>query len=371
MKRQLLPANIKPARVISHVAFWIIVFLIFVVVYSFKSNYSIAAHNNVMYLPIHMAYFYLLAYWLIPNYLLRGRYILFSAWLLLFVFGSAFLGRVVDVFIVEPYIVEKGANDYSWDAIKELKQSYWHRLIIPVDFINSLKMMNMVVWFAIVFKIFKLWYERKQAATKAELKALKAQIHPHFLFNTLNNLYGLTLNNSPKAPGVVIGLSDMLRYMLYECNDDKVSLKKEVLMLQHYIDLEKIRYEERLDLTFNISGKLDDKLIAPLMLLTLVENAFKHGASERVGQAWINITLDVTDNKLKFKVSNSKADTSADDGVHHGHIGLQNLKKRLDLLYPSTHQLRVMDEDDVFLAILELELSVSSSLSTVNQPVLA
>jgi len=219
----------------------------------------------------------------------------------------------------------------------------------------------MMVWIALGIKLFKLWYERRQAALQAELKALKAQVHPHFLFNTLNNLYALTLNNSPKAPGVVVGLSDMLRYMLYECNADKVSLEKEVLMLQHYIGLEKIRYEDRLDVNFTIKGKLDDKLVAPLMLLPLVENAFKHGTSEQVGESWININLEVIGNRLKFKISNSKPDAiNGDDDKHRGNIGLQNIKTRLELIYPASHQLRIMDEDEVFLAVLELDVETDS-----------
>lgn len=184
----------------------------------------------------------------------------------------------------------------------------------------------------------------------------------------MNNLYALTLNKSPQAPCVVLGLSDLLRYMLYECNTDTVSLKKEVLMLQQYIGLEKIRYEDRLDLNFNIIGELDDKQIAPLMLLPLVENAFKHGTSEKVGQAWINIILEVSGNKLKFKISNSKAEViDSDADKHYGHIGLQNIRKRLELIYPASHQLKVIDDDDVFLAVLELELTVIKPSQAIKQ----
>jgi LytS/YehU family sensor histidine kinase len=248
----------------------------------------------------------------------------------------------------------------AWDKyalLQNYKRPFSEKIVNVIYFINAVKTMNMVVWIALGAKLFKHWYERKQAALQAELKALKAQVHPHFLFNTLNNLYALTLNNSPKAPGVVVGLSDMLRYMLYECNADKVSLEKEVLMLQHYIGLEKIRYEDRLDVNFTIKGKLDDKLIAPLMLLPLVENAFKHGTSEQVGETWININLEVIDRKLRFKISNSKPDKSTGSAdKHYGNIGLQNIKTRLELLYPASHLLKIMDEDEVFLAILELEI---------------
>ncbi len=309
-------------------------------------------------MPIHIGYFYAVAYWLIPRYLVHARYIACVGLLLLLACFGALLGRVIDILIVDPYLL-KNVPGIDWAYIEESKHSFWVRLFIPFNFANSIKVTNLIVWVALGIKLFKLWYERKQAALHAELKALKAQVHPHFLFNTLNNLYALTLNQSPQAPGIVLGLSDMLRYMLYECNADRVSLKKEVLMLQQYISLEKIRYEDRLDLTFTINGRLDDKLIAPLLLLPLVENAFKHGTSERIGTGWINVNLDVTGNKLKFKVSNSKAENQYDNtGNYSGRIGLENIKKRLELLYPSSHQFRVINEDDIFFAMLEVELNI-------------
>ena len=361
--------HIKPGRVALHVAFWVVVYLFFLVIYSVKSTYGISARNGIFYMPLHMVYFYLIAYWLIPTYLLRSYYASFVIGVLAVACLVGFAGRVVDILITNPYIMKNLANP-DWSIVEESKNTFWQQLLNPYHFINSVKMMNFMVWLAVVIKLFKLWYERKQAALQAELNALKGQVHPHFLFNTLNNLYALTLNRSPQAPGIVLGLSDMLRYMLYECNADTVSLKKEVLMLQHYIGLEKIRYEDRLDLNFTITGDLGNKMIAPLMLLPLVENAFKHGTSEKVGQAWINITLDVDGTKLKFKISNSKAETPGPDGDrHHGHIGLQNLQKRLELLYPASHQLKIIDDEDVFLAILELEVSVLQH--TIEKQVLA
>jgi len=362
--------GIKTSRIALHVLFWIVVFVVFTIIYAIKSSYYVAAHNNLFYIVVYMAYFYSIAYWLIPAYLLRGSYTKLISYFLMLVFVSALLCRVIDILVVLPYLIHH-TKTVDWMYHEEYGYTFWHNLTIPLNFTYSLRMANEVVWFAVGIKLFKLWFERKQAALKAELKGLKAQIHPHFLFNTLNNLYALTLNNSPKAPGVVLGLSDMLRYMLYECNADKVSLNKEVLMLQHYIGLEKIRYEDRLDLNFTINGELDDKLIAPLMLLPLVENAFKHGTSEKVGAAWINISLEVAGKQLKFKISNSRPDAvEGEEDKYRGNIGLQNIKQRLELLYPTTHQLKIMDEEEAFLAVLELELEVAQ-LKPVEQPVTA
>ena len=272
--------------------------------------------------------------------------------------------RLTEIFIISPFIIKNYPQfEYYVD-----QAPFTQRLSNVTYMYNAFKSLNLVALVGLGIKFFKMWYERKQAALTAELNALKGQLHPHFLFNTLNNVYSLTLQNSPQSSQAVLGLSEMLRYMLYECNTDQVFLKKEVQMLQHYIELEKLRYGNRLDLSFNISGNLDDKQIAPLILLPFFENMFKHGTSEQVGQAWININLQVEGNVLKLKASNSKPETITAGGIkHHGHIGLRNVTKRLELLYPKKHQLKILDDDEVFLVILEMELS--SKPATAKQPV--
>ena len=146
--------------------------------------------------------------------------------------------------------------------------------------------------------------------------------------------------------------------MLYECNTDRVELKKDIEILEHYITLEKIRYEERLDFNFSKNAVLNDYQIAPLLLLPLVENAFKHGTSEQVGQAWINIDLSIKDGELTFKIANSKAlEVAGDADLHYGHIGLDNVKKRLNLLYPKSHDLKIFNEEEMFVVILKVKLN--------------
>lgn len=342
------------SRTTWHIIFWILVFVAFTIIYSVKSTSLIASRNNLFYLPVHIVYFYTVAYWLVPVYLFNARYIKFGLYLVGLMLMVALVSRLVDIWLVAPYMI-KHLPDIDWSYIEESKRTFWQKLINPVSFINSLKATNLVMWFALVIKLFKLWYQRKQAALQAELSALKGQVHPHFLFNTLNNLYALTLNNSPRSPQVVMGLSEMLRYILYECNADRVPLNKEILMLQQFTDLEKLRYEERLDLTFNITGDTAQKMIAPLLMLPLVENAFKHGTSESMGDAWINISINIIGDNLQLKISNSKPDIT-NAGKYEGHIGLQNLQKRLDLLYPAAHKLKILDDEDAFLAVLEVKL---------------
>ncbi len=145
--------------------------------------------------------------------------------------------------------------------------------------------------------------------------------------------------------------------MLYECNVEHVDLKKDVEVLESYILIEKIRYEDRLDLSFTKTGEINGYQIAPLLLLPLVENAFKHGVSEKVGEAWVNIDLSVKGNLLKFKVANSKAEKIDQTAAkHYGKIGLENVRKRLQIIYPKAHEIKIFDEEELFVAILEINL---------------
>lgn len=206
-------------------------------------------------------------------------------------------------------------------------------------------------------RFFKVRREKKHAAMVAELNFFKRQIQPHFLFNTLNNLYALTLHQSPQSPTIVLGLSNILRYMFYECHTETVLLKREVEILQSYLSLEKIRYEDRLDLNFSITGNLNSLRIPPLLILPLVENIFKCCISETIHQAWINITLNVKDNRLKFKIASSKPDVGSElSNKQMDNAGLDNVRKRLQLLYPDSSKLQEFDDPEMLLTIMEVEL---------------
>lgn len=347
----------KYRRIGQHALFWLIALIFLTIIYGVGKGYAVALRNNFFYLPVHIAYFYTVAYVVIPKLLYTKKYAEFVLTMFLCVFFAALAWRIADILWVEPYLYsvqQKTGRMLIWD---DPRAPFFEQLTRPVSFINSVKGSNLVLWAGIAAKFFKMWYERRQAALHAELNFLKGQVHPHFLFNTLNNLYALTLNQSPKSSSVVMGLSEILRYMLYECSSESIELKKDIDILKSYIAIEKIRYEDRLDLNFSINGNLDGQKIAPLLILPLVENAFKHGASEKIGQAWINIDLSVKEDFLKFKISNSKPETLPDDaGNHFGNIGLSNVRKRLEILYPEHHRLKIFDEEEMYAVILELEL---------------
>jgi hypothetical protein len=347
----------KLRRLIEHLIFWIIALALLTFYFGAdKPNYLIPLRNNLFYLPVHIGYFYFLAYYLIPKYLYTRKYLLFFVSLIGLILGAGFFTRLMDIFFVDPYLFkiqkEMGIK-FTWD---KMEGDFLDKLQKPYYFVNAIKGSNLIVWIALSIKFFKMWYERRQAAMEAELNFLKGQIHPHFLFNTLNNLYSLTIQMSPKSPFIVMGLSDILRYMLYECNTDSIALKREIELIESYIALEKIRYDNRLELNLSISGSVDDIEIAPLLMLPLVENAFKHGVGEKVGDAWINIDLKLKSNILKLKISNSKPEFFSDNSEKNkGNIGLANLKKRLEILYPNAYDLKLFDEQDMFLAVLEIQ----------------
>ncbi|MBE9662695.1 histidine kinase [Mucilaginibacter myungsuensis] len=348
----------------EHALFWLLASLMLTFFFgATKPTYWWGFVDNLMYLPIHMSYFYVMAYWVMPHYLLQGKYGWFALFMVLCIMSSALMTRILDITVIDPRVYneyQKQDPTFTWNKIHG---SFAYQLFNMQYFANAAKGVNLVIWTALTIKFFKMWHERREAALQAELNFLKGQVHPHFLFNTLNNIYALSLSKSDKAPAVVIGLSEILKYMLYETKADTVPLKRDVEAMQNYIELEKLRYEGRLDLNVKIQDGIDEHRIAPLLLAPLVENAFKHGTSEQVGDVWINIDLSIRDQKLKFKVSNSKPTILPGDIERHkGNIGLPNVKKRLELLYPKAHQLKIYEEDVLFAIILEVNLDKHISL---------
>jgi two-component system sensor histidine kinase AlgZ len=353
--------NFKPSalhipRVLQHIIFWMVVMLALTIIYSVQVSLAVSFRNNLFYSPVQIAYYYVIAYWVVPMYLFKGKYIKYILLSVIVAVAAMLLSRTIGLIFVIPYLIKtQHITDSDYLGINH--GPFLQCLFNTVGLVNAFKGTNLIMGFVLAVKLFKMWYERKQAALEAELGALKAQIHPHFLFNTLNNLYALSLNNSPKSPQLILGLSDILRYMLYECSKDEVQLEKEIFMMQQYVNLEKLRYEDRIDISFNISGNLKNKQIAPLLILPFIENAFKHGASEATGQVWVNIDIAVRDNWFKLKVSNNNPQNKASGDEPPGHIGLSNVVKRLNLLYPDGHYLKIMDEEDTFLIVLDVELT--------------
>ena len=232
-----------------------------------------------------------------------------------------------------------------------------------------------VVGFAVIIKMMKRGWLKGQETlqvarekTKIELQLLKSQIHPHFLFNTLNNVYFLTLTASQKAPEMLEKLTDMLRYILHECSRSLVPLEKEIKMVEDYMALEKIRYGDRLKMNLEIKGDYKNKMISPLLLIPLVENSFKHGASKMLEHPSVNLAITVDGHYLFFLLSNSRPD-EVTQSTYKRHIGLNNVKKRLQLLYPATHELKIaesIESFEVFMKICLEETNVAAKPETTD-----
>ena len=193
----------------------------------------------------------------------------------------------------------------------------------------------------------------------SELKFLKTQINPHFFFNTLNSLYALTLKKSDRAPEIVLKLSEMMRYMLYESNERMIPLTQEIKYIENYLELERLRHGDNFKMEMTIEGNPTGHQIAPLLFIPFMENSFKHGIDHQLKSGYVDIILNIKDRGLNLKVINS---TPGDTGLPQpqkkksGGIGLTNVRRRLKILYPNKHKLEVKKGETEFEVILDLQL---------------
>lgn len=214
---------------------------------------------------------------------------------------------------------------------------------------------------AIAIKLIRLNIKQKAASQELlkkklemELRFLKSQTNPHFLFNTLNNIYALARKNSDKTPDVIMKLSNILRYMLYETTSESNEIENEIKIIKDYIELEKLRYSSRLNVVFNQEIDDNKQKLAPLILLPFVENAFKHGAGESRFESFIHIDIKLIEKHLFFEIKNSKEETF-DTGIVEN-IGLQNIKRQLELIYP-TYELSIENTEKEFIVKLTINLN--------------
>jgi sensor histidine kinase YesM len=355
MENQLLNNLTAPRnRISTHIIFWVAYLAFFSLLYgNIRGDYWLGATRTLVNLPTTMLATYFTLYLLIPHLLDRKWYTGFT---FLFMFTAVAFGYL-DRLLVHVLWVPVYMPDYPYDKypLINLSKALQHTINV-----------YSIVFVAAVIKLVKRNYENERVAQEmkrekldAELKFLKAQIHPHFLFNTLNSLYALTLQHSSKSSEVVLRLSNLLDYMLYECNVPLIALSKEMMQIQDMIELEKLRYGERLDVSFTQNGESSDAFLPPLLMLPFVENAFKHGASGEIDDAFINIHIEIQRNRLTLRVENSKCpDQSPTAGatLYKKGIGLKNVRRRLDLLYADNYELQVFEEEYTFMIVLRIPL---------------
>jgi len=329
---------------IRHLAFalFVVTYFNWAVGYIWLGSWWNTLAYGFLYLPGSVIVVYPMLYHLFPRFLYKKRFLKF------------FVGYILLLAVAK--IVSDGIA-VATSEIQYLKrfQVKPGHLISP--FINISSLAASVELIRYFYFQEKRSVQARQEKTKAELELLKSQIHPHFLFNTLNSLFAHVMIKSPESPKIVVELSDLLRFMVYESRVEFIPLMDEVQLLRNYINLEKLRYGSELDVSFTHSGDMERKLIRPLLLLPLVERAFKQGVNEQLEQKWISLNIHVQGNRLNFKLSNScDCQDVAADTADAGDEGLRNVKKRLDLYYPGEHVFLDKQEAEIFIVSLEMPL---------------
>jgi sensor histidine kinase YesM len=370
-------SNNPGPRISRHTAFWLACSIFFLLSYWFPTYWFPAWNTHGITSPIlqgelgsfqkfslifmytllcmsFMIFFtYALIYFLLPRYLLKGKYISFTAGIFLLL-----LLTIIQVHFEFKYVSPSIQRYFGWSGrdprtLTQLIQCAFDIVLFNCPTIGGI---------ALGIKLLKRWYLKQKetvqlvtAKATAELQLLKAQVHPHFLFNTLNNIYAFTLAASPKAPEMVKKLSGLLYYIIHECNLPLVPLEKELKMIQDYMGLEKFRYAEQMDMSIDIRGNYSDKMIAPLLLIPFVENSFKHGTSKMLSKPWLNLNIIIEKDEFYFQLNNSKPEEYISPFCNGG-IGLNNVQKRLQLLYPGRHTLSITEEPEHFTVLLEINL---------------
>ncbi len=315
-------------RWLIHILFWLLVLGFYAVFFGRKNdNYLQTLFFVSLLMPVTVGTTYFLNYYLVPRYLMRERYGFFLLYFIYTLIGSIFLEMMIAML--------------TFIIMAELNIRYMSPA--SIDLVFLLTSLLMIVFFGVAIKMLLHWrkskedYERlMRDKVEAELKFLKVQLHPHFLFNTLNNLYYLTTEKSEKAPQAILQLSEMLDYVLHQGKSVFVPLDNEIKQVDNYVALELLRYEDRVEVRKTVTGATDGHTIGPMMLINLIENAFKHGVMKSVSSSWIDITIDCQANKLLISVSNNGGTNLAPEG-----IGLENLRSQLNHLYPGKHKLEV------------------------------
>lgn len=323
-------------KVLQHIIFWIVLFCVYVLSYSGKSeNFIYFAKNNAIKFPFYMVAAYTFNYWLVPKFLNKKKYVFFIIALTITSFVVVLLFKLT----------------------LHLQHGYEMHIFNILGYISKTLMFYTPALLIYAYQTYIKQQKEKdrlmllqQEKLDTELKYLKAQLNPHFLFNTLNNLYSFVITNSPKAGDMILQLSEILDYVLYKSHVNFVGINEEIKCIENYINLEKIRYGERLKVELEKSKQTLNIQVAPLLLLSIVENAFKHGASGSLANPTIKISVKQEHNTLHFNVWNTKdihLEGALNDFYKEG-IGLSNIKRQLNLLYPNKHQLKITNDTDCF-----------------------
>ncbi|WP_378173105.1 sensor histidine kinase [Aquimarina sp. SS2-1] len=344
--KHFLVKKIFSNRIARHITYWIGLIIFFGITWgTYDNDYIRSFTIQTFSLPARMILVYISIYFLIPNFFIKKNIAAFIvAYIFLLLATSVVIQRSLMFFYVQPNYLP------SWQS-----EGYF----TITELVNTILDVNIAAIIPLGFSFFKFYHNSQQKTLtlqkekiEAELSQLRNQVHPHFLFNTLNSLYALIIKKSDIAEVAVLKLSNLMRYMLYEANVPKVSLSKEIAYLRNYIDLEQLRFNKMIDISFQSEFDKDYQ-ISPFLLIPFVENAFKHGTSS-TANSWIVISIFAKQTQLMMQVENSKLNTGHQDDF--GGIGFKNVKKRLELLYPGQFSLETADSELSYRITLTLKL---------------
>lgn len=365
LSREFIFSEKRSDRIKRHLLFWIFWWLYFGVMHAVqpfnpqlsyfqKLPYTIL--ESILLMLPQFLLVYPLLYFVLPRYLLNNKYVSGFLWIAIFVVFASFVN----------YMMIEHVNTQLLSIV--LPEKYLPAIVRPkainlaMGTIGGMKGNITTAAIALGIKYIKHWYLKEQRNlqlqkenTEAQLQLLTARVHPHFLFNTLNNIYSKAQNESPGSAKMIMELSHILRFVLDEGKHALVSLDSELQMLSDYINLEKTRYDDKLDLHVSMPSKNENIYIAPLLLLPFIENCFKHGASKMLKNPWINLKIELKNISLFMKIMNGKK-SSVKPGNGRKGTGIENVRKRLDLLYKDNYTLQVNEDEEVFVVNLTIQL---------------
>ncbi|WNH10900.1 sensor histidine kinase [Thalassobellus suaedae] len=340
----------KIGQLILHVLFWCVVLFFFTYFFGAENqNYSDTLSFSLFLMPITIATTYVSIYKLIPDYLITKRYFLFIIYSLYTLIISGYL-IMVSIFFSLTYLANFEYNDMN-PATKNIllvtTGVYLVTIIVSAFKLLKLNLNHVEQKNKLENKILETQLKLKEQ----ELNYLKMQIHPHFLFNTLNTMYGFALKKADEAPEMILKLSNLLDYLLYKVDKPFVLLIDDINHIKDYIELEKMRFNNTLNIELVTETIIEHNKIAPMLLLPFIENSFKHGVIKN-GTLSIHINISCKDKKLYFYIEN----TSADNDISSKGIGLENIQKRLDLLYKDNYTLTINNDSHLFKVSLILNI---------------
>jgi len=348
MKRKYWELNHPILRIIQHLGFWVLSFFVFL--YLFKTGAKPEKIDYVYTILFQLTLLptvYINIELLLPKLGNRKRILFYLLSLIVLIILFAWINyNFFDKWSAKVF------PDYFFISYFTFREVV---LFFTVYIIITMLLKLSKSWFQVSWLQKELLEKEKQKA-EVELKALKAQINPHFFFNTLNSIYSMALDKDARLPGTVLQLSELMRYFIYGSKDNFISLEKELIVVNDYIALQKIRSGEQLSVQINKDGEVSEQKIAPLLLITFLENAFKHGAKGSSENTFIRLDIKVERDKLNFVVENNKGIIDEVNIGEYNGLGLENVKRQLELLYPGKHLLNIKDQPDRFTVALQLSL---------------